>query len=337
MSTEATARERPRSAVDPATSANAAVSAPPAVRKIRDLERNLTSVILGKEEQIEVLIIALLAGGSVLMEDVPGVGKTTLAKALAKSLDVEFRRIQFTPDLLPSDILGASVFNPKEGTFSFRAGPIFCSILLADEINRASPRTQSALLEAMSEGQATIEGVRYHLPQPFLVLATENPVDFHGTYPLPEAQLDRFLVQLQLGYPNRETEADMLLSQAETVPVEKLRPVLLLEEVMCLQTMVRAVRVERSLARYIVDIVQATRQHPQLKLGVSPRGSLMFFRAVQAAAFISGRDYVLPDDVQRMAVPVLAHRTVLTSKAKYGNLSKSQVVQEVLGQIAVPV
>jgi MoxR-like ATPase len=271
------------------------------------------------------------------MEDVPGVGKTTLAKALAKSLDVDFRRIQFTPDLLPSDILGASVFNPKEGTFTFREGPIFCSVLLADEINRASPRTQSALLEAMSEGQATIEGTRHHLPQPFLVLATENPVDFHGTYPLPEAQLDRFLVQLHLGYPDRETEADMLLSQAVTVPVDRLQPVLLLEEVLCLQSMVREVRVERSLARYMVDIVQATRQHAQLKLGVSPRGSLMFFRAVQAAAFIAGRDYVLPDDIQRMAVPVLAHRTVLTSKAKYGSQNKPQVITEVLGQIKVPV
>ncbi len=306
-------------------------------RKLQELRENLSSVILGKSEQVDILVIAMLAGGSVLMEDVPGVGKTTLAKALARSLDVEFRRIQFTPDLLPSDILGASVFNPKEGTFTFREGPIFCSVLLADEINRASPRTQSALLEAMSEGQATIEGRRYYLPQPFLVLATENPVDFHGTYPLPEAQLDRFLVQLHLGYPDRETEADMLLAQAVATPVESLRPVLLLEEVICLQTMVREVRVERSLARYIVDIAQATRQHHQLKLGVSPRGTLMFCRSVQAAAFAAGRDYVIPDDVQRLAVPVLAHRTVLTSKAKYGSLSKGQVIEEVLSQIPVPV
>jgi MoxR-like ATPase len=282
-------------------------------------------------------VIALLAGGSVLMEDVPGVGKTTLAKALAKSLDVEFRRIQFTPDLLPSDILGTSIYSPKDGTFSFREGPIFCSVLLADEINRASPRTQSALLEAMSEGQATIEGQRYYLPQPFLVLATENPVDFHGTYPLPEAQLDRFLVQLHLGYPDAETEVEVLLSQADDVPIDHIHPVLLLEEVLCIQSMVRRVRVERTLARYIVDIVHHTRSHHQLKLGVSPRGSLMFFRAVQAAAFAAGRDYVLPDDVQRLAVSVLAHRTVLTSKAKYGNLTKEQVIADVLAQVPVPV
>ncbi|MFV0444455.1 MAG: AAA family ATPase [Planctomycetaceae bacterium] len=337
MITDTQLREPSRgAAADSAAGRPSAEVSAQSQRKLQELKRNLMSVILGKEDQIDVLIIALLAGGSVLMEDVPGVGKTTLAKSLARSLDVEFRRIQFTPDLLPSDILGASVFNPKEGTFTFREGPVFCSVLLADEINRASPRTQSALLEAMSEGQATIEGVRYHLPQPFLVLATENPVDFHGTYPLPEAQLDRFLVQLQLGYPDRETEADMLLSQAETVPVENLHPVLLLEEVLCLQTMVRSVRVERSLARYLVDIVQATRQQPQLKLGVSPRGSLMFFRAVQAAAFLAGRDFALPDDVQQMAGPVLAHRTVLTSKAKYGSLNKLQVIEEVLSKIPVP-
>lgn len=338
-------RLRDRSKAGQVADAAAAPPSPPvptegpvlARRKIQELKRNLGSVIQGKPEQIETLVIALLAAGSVLMEDVPGVGKTTLAKALAKSLDVEFRRVQFTPDLLPSDILGASVYNPQDGGFTFREGPIFCSVLLADEINRASPRTQSALLEAMSEGQATIEGKRYYLPQPFIVLATENPVDFHGTYPLPEAQLDRFLVQLRLGYPDRSTETEMLLSQAVAIPVDRLQPVLRLEEVLCVQTMVRQVHVERTIARYIVDIVQATRQHHQLKLGVSPRGSLMFFRAVQAAAFADDRDYVLPDDVQRLAVPVLAHRTVLTSKARYGSLTKEQVIEEVLNQVPVPV
>jgi MoxR-like ATPase len=306
-------------------------------QKLDALRDNLQRVIQGKQEAIETLIVALLSGGSVLMEDVPGVGKTTLAKALAKSLDVEFRRIQFTPDLLPSDILGASVYNPRDGSFTFREGPIFCSVLLADEINRASPRTQSALLEAMSEGQATIEGERHRLPQPFLVLATENPIDFHGTYPLPEAQLDRFLVHLKLGYPDPTTEVQILLDQADHVPIDDLRPVLRLEEVICLQGMVRGVQVERSIARYIVDIVQATRQHHQLKLGVSPRGSLMFFRAAQAAAFAVGRDYVIPDDVQKLAIPVLAHRTVLSSKARFGNLTKEQVIAEALAQVPVPV
>ncbi len=306
-------------------------------RKLFRLRANLSRVILGKQESVDLVITALLSGGSVLMEDVPGVGKTTLAKALARSLDVEFRRIQFTPDLLPSDILGASVYNQKEGDFSFRPGPIFCSILLADEINRASPRTQSALLEAMSEGQATIEGKLYNLPQPFLVLATENPIDFQGTYPLPEAQLDRFLLQLKLGYPDTETELEILLSHAVQARMFSAEPVLLLEEVICLQSMVQRVRVDESVARYLIEIVQRTRTHHLLKLGVSPRGSLMFYRATQAAAFADGRDYVTPDDVQRLAVPVLAHRTVLSSKARFGNCTKEQVIEEIVSTVKVPV
>ena len=301
------------------------------------LRRNLSTVIRGRPESIDLLIIALLANGSVLMEDVPGVGKTTLAKALARSLASDFGRIQFTPDLLPSDILGASVFNPKDGTFTFRKGPIFCSVLLADEINRASPRTQSSLLEAMSEGQVTIDGVRYPLPNPFLVLATQNPVDFQGTYPLPEAQLDRFLIQMSLGYPNREMEVEILYDQAVDVPIDHLLPVMPLESVRDLQHKVREVRVERTVAEYAVDVVRRTRNHPHLKLGVSPRGTLMLFRAAQAAAFMAGRDYVIPDDVQRVASPVLSHRTMLTSKAKFGSMSKEQVVQEVLAEIKVPV
>lgn len=308
-----------------------------AYQKLKQLKSNLAAVIRGKPESIDILVIALLAGGSVLMEDVPGVGKTTLAKSLARSLDVEFRRIQFTPDLLPSDILGASVFSPKDGSFTFRKGPIFCSVLLADEINRASPRTQSALLEAMSEGQVTIEGVRHHLPRPFLVLATENPIDFHGTYPLPEAQLDRFLVQLHLGYPDAQAEVEMLLSQALAAPVDEIPAILSLDEVRSIQQLVRTVHVDPSIAAYLVQIAHATRNHPQLKLGVSPRGSLMFFRAVQAAAFAEGRMHVLPDDVQRLATHVLAHRTVLTSKAKYGSMTKDQIIAEVVAQTPVPV
>ncbi len=301
------------------------------------LRQNLATVIRGRPESLDLLMIALLANGSVLMEDVPGVGKTTLAKAMARSLAADFGRIQFTPDLLPSDILGASVYNPKDGTFAFRKGPIFCSVLLADEINRASPRTQSSLLEAMSEGQATIDGVRYPLPTPFLVLATQNPVDFQGTYPLPEAQLDRFLIQMSLGYPDRDMEVEILFDQAVDVPIDHLRPVLTLEQVRDLQHKVREVKVERTVAEYVVDVVRQTRQHPHLKLGVSPRGTLMLFRAAQAAAFLAGRDYVTPDDVQRVASPVLAHRTMLTSKAKFGSMSKSHVIQEIVAGIKVPV
>ncbi len=301
------------------------------------LRKNLSTVIRGRPESLDLLIIALLANGSVLMEDVPGVGKTTLAKALARSLAADFGRIQFTPDLLPSDILGASIYNPRDGSFTFRKGPIFCSVLLADEINRASPRTQSSLLEAMSEGQATIDGVRYPLPAPFLVLATQNPVDFQGTYPLPEAQLDRFLIQMSLGYPDREMEVEILYDQAVEVPIDHIRPVLTLDQVRDLQAKVREVKVERTVAEYAVDLVRHTRQHAHLKLGVSPRGTLMLFRAAQAAAFMAGRDYVIPDDVQRVAASVLAHRTVLTSKAKFGSMSKEQVIREILAEIRVPV
>lgn len=305
-------------------------------QNLSELQRNLSRVIRGKDEAIQMLLTALLAGGSVLMEDVPGVGKTTLAKALAKSLDAEFRRVQFTPDLLPTDILGSSVYNPKDGTFTFHKGPIFTSVLLADEINRASPRTQSALLEAMSEGQATIEGRRYPLPIPFLVLATQNPVDFHGTYPLPEAQLDRFLMQLHLGYPDADMELAMLFDQAITLPVESVPQVFSMREIGILQNDARMVLVEQSVARYMIDLVAKTRQHPLLKLGVSPRGSLMFFRAAQAAAYLDSRRFVLPDDVQKVAVSVLAHRLVLTSKAKYGSVSKRDIIAEVLAGTAVP-
>ncbi len=303
--------------------------------RLRRLQQNLARIIRGKEETIDILLIGLLAGGSILMEDVPGVGKTTLAKALAFSLDAEFRRVQFTPDLLPSDILGASIYNPVDGSFTFKKGPIFSSILLADEINRASPRTQSALLEAMSEGQATIEGVRYRLPQPFLVLATQNPVDFHGTYPLPEAQLDRFLVQLKVGYPDRNMEVEILYDRSLVSEVI-MESVMTMAEVAQLQADVREVRMERAIAEYIVDLVGKTRQHPLLKLGVSPRGSQMFFRAVQACAFLYGRDFVLPDDVQKMATYVLAHRLVMTPKARYGSTSKEQIIEEIVQQFPVP-
>lgn len=304
--------------------------------KIAALTDALADVIRGNRESIEMLVISLLSGGSVLMQDVPGVGKTTLAKAVAKAIDLQFHRIQFTPDLLPADILGSSIYHPVEGSFAFRPGPIFCNVLLADEINRASPRTQSALLEAMSESHATIEGQRRDLPTPFLVLATQNPIEFHGTYPLPEAQLDRFMIQLDLGYPDAETEVGILYAQAETHPLDHLQPVLSEEDVLELQATVRSIRVEEIVSHYIVEIVRQTRADARLKLGVSPRGSLMLFRACQAAALASGRDYVLPDDVQRLAPYVLPHRLVMTPKAKYGGISAGDIVTEILGRVKVP-
>jgi len=304
--------------------------------KLAALRKNLQRVILGKDESIEILAVALAAGGSVLMEDVPGVGKTTLAKALAKSIDARFSRIQFTPDLLPADIVGSSVYNPVDGTFTFRHGPVFCNVLLADEINRASPRTQSALLEAMNELQATVEGTCYNLPSPFLVLATQNPVEFHGTYPLPEAQLDRFLVQVDLGYPSPEVEEGILHSQARSHPLETLTPVLGREEVSDLQQAVRRVRLDASISGYIVEIISRTRNDERIKLGASPRASLMLYRAAQAGALCRGRDYVLPDDVQWLAPYVLAHRLMLTSQARYGGQGKRQIIQDILARVRVP-
>lgn len=305
-------------------------------QKLDALKRNLASVIYGKDESLDLLIIALLAGGSVLIEDVPGVGKTTLAKALARSVDAEFRRIQFTPDLLPADILGSSIYNPVDGSFKFRKGPIFCNVLLADEINRASPRTQSALLEAMNEMQATIEGKRYPLPGPFMVVATENPVEYHGTYPLPEAQLDRFLVLLSLGYPRQDVEADILHAQTDGHPLDRLKPVVTKDEVVGMQQAVKRVHVDPSVSAYMVDIVSSTRQDPRIRLGGSPRGSLMLFRASQARAFYEGRNYVSPDDVQKLAGQVLAHRIVLTSKSRYGGTARRDVIEDIVKAVKVP-
>ncbi|MGR3176519.1 MAG: AAA family ATPase [Candidatus Anammoxibacter sp.] len=306
------------------------------VANIEKLHQNLSKVIQGKKECIEILTIALLAGGSVLMEDIPGVGKTTLAKTLAKSIDVEFRRVQFTPDILPADILGSSIYNPSNGSFTFNKGPIFCNILLADEINRASPRTQSALLEAMSEQQVTIEGTSYPLHAPFLIIATQNPIDFHGTYPLPEAQLDRFLVRIGMGYPDTESEIAILYSQAETHPVDHVKPVVHKDTIVEMQQAIRRVRVDKSIAGYILEIVEKTRQDSRIKLGVSPRGSIMLFRASQAAAFTQGRVFVIPDDVQRLATYVFAHRIILTSKAKYGGINNDSLIEEILSSVNVP-
>jgi MoxR-like ATPase len=299
------------------------------------LETQLGKVILGKPEVIRDLLTALLGGGHILMEDVPGVGKTTLAKALARAFDAEFKRVQFTPDLLPSDILGSSVYSPRDGTFTFKPGPIFANILLADEINRASPRTQSSLLEAMSERQASIEGTTHPLPAPFLVIATQNPIEFHGTYPLPEAQLDRFSMRINLGYPDKAREVDVLFSQFHHHPLDDVQRVVDAPSVLAVQEVVRAVRVERAIARYLVDLADATRRHPSVKMGCSPRGTLILFRMAQARAFLEGRDYAVPEDVKAVALPTLAHRLALDTKAKYSGVQKEDVVRELLDSVPV--
>ncbi|MFN8607100.1 MAG: MoxR family ATPase [Vulcanimicrobiota bacterium] len=304
--------------------------------RVAAIRANLEKVILGKPLAVYHLMIGLLAGGHVLMEDVPGVGKTTLARALALTVDGQFSRIQFTPDLLPADILGVSIYSAETQRFDFRKGPIFANILLADEINRASPRTQSALLQAMGESDATVDGETYALPNPFLVIATQNPVEYHGTYPLPEAQLDRFLLQTSLGYPSPEVEVDILFDQARTHPLEALQPCVTGQQVLELQRQVQEVKVERSVAQYVVALVEASRRHAALAVGASPRGSLSLFRSSRARAYLEGRDYVLPDDVKAMAVATLAHRLSLNVKSRYAGLSSSQVVEELLRQTPVP-
>ncbi len=305
-----------------------------AIPKVR---AELAKVIFGKAQVLERLLVALLADAHVLMEDVPGVGKTTLAKALAKTFAGEFKRLQFTPDLLPTDVLGSSIYDPRDGSFTFKPGPVFANVLLADEINRASPRTQSSLLEAMSERQASIEGVTRALPRPFLVLATQNPIELHGTYPLPEAQLDRFGLRVELGYPAREHEIDMLYAQADHHPLDDVRPVLDEPSLLALQAAVRTVRVEKRVGAYVVDLVDATRNHPTAKMGASPRASISLFRAAQARAYLDGRAYVVPEDVKDVAVEVLAHRLMLDPKARYGGTRKEDLVRELLGAVAVPV
>ncbi len=301
------------------------------------LRRELGKVLLGKPEVLERLIVAVLAGCHVLVEDVPGVGKTTLAKALARTFAGDFRRLQFTPDLLPTDVVGSSVYDPRDGSFTFKPGPVFTNVLLADEINRASPRTQSSLLEAMSERQTSIEGETRPLPTPFLVLATQNPVEFHGTYPLPEAQLDRFGIRIEVGYPSPEHELDVLYAQAERNPLDDVRPVLDAATVVELQRAVRAVRVDPKVGRYVVDLVAATRRHPAIKVGCSPRASIALFRLAQARAFLHGRPFVIPEDVKAMAGPCLAHRLALDTKAKYGGVRKDALLAELLEHVSVPV
>lgn len=300
------------------------------------LRTAIGKVLRGKPQVVDQVLVAALAGGHVLLEDVPGVGKTTLAKAFAKTLGVGFARVQFTPDLLPSDILGSLVLDREAGTFAFRKGPIFTHVLLADEINRASPRTQSALLEAMSEGHVTVDGETHRLEPPFLVLATQNPSDHHGTYPLPEAQLDRFLLRLSIGYPSREETRQLLFARATVDPLDALEPILPEGGLVALQHEVREIRVESSVADYLVALVEATRAHPDVELGASPRGALALFRASQARAKIEGRAFVAPDDVSALAVPVLAHRLVLGPEAKYAGRTGDGIVRAIVEAEPVP-
>ena len=274
------------------------------------LETNIGRVVLGKEPVVRMCVVALLAGEHVLLEDVPGVGKTLIGKALARSVSGEFRRIQFTPDLLPSDITGSSVYDSVRREFTFSRGPVFGNVVLADEINRTTPRTQSALLEAMSEGQVSVDGQTYPLPRPFMVIATQNPLEFEGTYPLPESQLDRFLLRISVGYPSRAHEREVLATHRRGEPVEELGAVLSCEQIVALQSEVREVKVEPAIADYLLDVVEATRRCPDLHVGVSTRGALALYRAAQALALVEGRRYVVPDDVKRLAVPVFAHRVI---------------------------
>ncbi len=301
------------------------------------IRANVSRVIVGKETVIDLVLVALLCEGHVLIEDVPGVGKTTLARAVARSLGCTFRRIQFTPDLLPSDVTGINYYNQKANAFEFRPGPIFGQIILGDEINRATPRTQSALLEAMQERTVTIDGETMPLPRPFLVLATQNPIELEGTFPLPEAQLDRFLLKIDIGYPSLEEEEAMLLRYEREDPLQNLQPVAQAEEILQAQRAVREVRVEDSVRHYVARLVRATREHQAIELGASPRGTLFLYRTAQARAAIAGRSFVIPDDVKAIAPYVLTHRVILDPEVRLRGRTARDVLAEILESVPVPV
>lgn len=303
----------------------------------RQLQENIASVIIGKEKAVELMLVALLCDGHILLEDVPGIGKTTLAKALARSIDCSFARIQFTPDLLPSDVTGINYFNQKAQEFQFRPGPVFRQILLGDEINRATPRTQASLLEAMGEKQVTIDGDTMLLPTPFLVIATQNPIELEGTFPLPEAQLDRFLLQIALGYPTSEEEEEILLRYEQKDPLAELRTVTDAVTVTALQQQVRTVHINEDVRRYILALVRHTRDHQSVQLGVSPRGTLALYRASQALAALRGRDYVIPSDVKQLCPAVLTHRIHISAQTRLRGRSTGQIVQEIVESTPAPV
>ena len=297
---------------------------------------NIEQIIIGKEQAIELAIIGLISKGHLLIEDAPGVGKTMLARSLAKAIDCTFKRIQFTPDILPSDITGVAIYNQKTSDFEFRAGPIMANIVLADEINRATPKVQSALLECMEEGRISIEGVTHELPSPFHILATQNPIEYEGTFPLPETQLDRFLLRLNLGYPSLADEIAIMENQQHSHPIEELKPVATSDEVLNLQAMVKKIYVDDLVKNYISSLVAATRQHTSIYLGASPRGSLALFRTGQARALLAGRDFVLPDDIKALAEPVLAHRLIVRSKGHSREESARTVISQLLETVLVP-
>jgi MoxR-like ATPase len=300
------------------------------------LIENVERVIIGKRKVVELVTMGLLSQGHILIEDVPGVGKTMLARALAKSLGCTFRRIQFTPDMLPSDVTGVSIFNQKAREFEFRPGPIMAQIVLTDEINRATPKTQAALLEAMQELQVTVDGVTYPLPRPFLVMATQNPIEYEGTFPLPEAQLDRFLMRIRLGYPDLDDEITILDSQQYVHPLTQLEQVVDVEELSSAQEKLKDVYVDPLVKRYVVDIVTQTRRHPDIYLGASPRGSLALYRSGQARAAVKGRDYVIPDDIKELAAPTLAHRLIVSPSARLKDVTGEAVMSEILSTLPVP-